>query len=404
MTGLDAPPESFAAACDQLHDLVAAQTGATDFGDDDYLLGLRALLQSMDYDPVFSPEGRGHAWRGLIAALSARAIAVKGMRETPGIEAIAISKPVVIVGVPRTGTTALHKLMAVDPQFQGLQTWLTNAPMPRPPRDSWADNAHFKQTQAILEAIFAANPAARAAHNIVAEEVDECLEILRQGFVSNRWSCGWSAASYDAWWQSQSELPSYHYLRRVLQLIGSNEPGKRWLLKNPGHIANLDLLFAVFPDACVIQTHRDPSQAIPSLCQLLMQAHRVMEIGRVDQRAHLMGLRETDKWAKAVRDAEPVRQRHRDQIVDVIHGEFHRDPLQVVQGIYAKFGLHLSATVEADMARRISAAPEASHGVHRYDVRDFGLTREQILERFGDYVDRFELRPERQELSVDTSR
>ncbi len=146
---------------------------------------------------------------------------------------------------------------------------------------------------------------------MVAEEVDECCLVLRQGFVSNLWSCGWSAATYDAWWQCQSEEASYGHYYRCMQLIGSNEPERRWLLKNPGHIDNLDLLFAVFPDAKVIQTHRDPAKAVPSLCALLMQLHPIMEEGRYEQRAHNMLAREVAKWAKAVRKAKACAKRIR---------------------------------------------------------------------------------------------
>jgi hypothetical protein len=393
MTDSDLPPETFATAEEQLHDAVTRRTGLSDFGDDSYRLGLRVLLHSMDYDPIFSPEGRASAWGEIITVLSARAIAARSLAETPGVDEVAIRAPVVITGIPRTGTTALHKLMAVDPQFQGLQNWLANSPMPRPPRESWGDNQHFRAMVAELEAWYAAKPNMRAAHNMVAEEVDECLEILRQTFVSNRWSCGWSSASYDAWWQAQSEAPSYDYLKRILQLVGRNEPDKRWLLKNPGHIANLDLLFAIFPDALVIQTHRDPSKAVPSLCALLLDVHCIREVGRVEQRAHHLGFRETAKWAKAVRDADPVRQRHRDQIIDVVHGDFHRAPMEVIDHIYATFGLQLTPEVEADMAERIAAAPELAHGAHRYDLATFGISREELLGQFGDYVDRFDLRP-----------
>ena len=398
--GPDRPPERFATAADRLHEVVAARTGLTDFGPDDYAMGLRVLLHSMDYDPHFTQSGRVYAWTELATALSARAIAFAAMKEHPESAGIAIRAPVVITGIPRTGTTALHKLMAVDPQFQGLQTWITNAPMPRPPRDTWAANPHFRRTEAILAAIFAANPRLRAAHNIVADEVDECMEIMRQGFVTNRFACNWSAASYDAWWQTQNELPGYRYLRSVIQLVGSTEPEKRWLLKNPGHIANLDLLFAIFPGACVIQTHRNPAKAVPSLCQLLIQAHEAIEVGRVAQRSQLMGMREVEKWAKAVRDAEPVRQVHRDQIIDVVHGDFHRAPMDVIGRIYDKFGLSLCPETEANMRQRIVDAPEMAHGAHDYKATDFGMSEDEILERFGDYPDRFGLRPARKTEAV----
>ncbi len=388
-----APPESFATAGDHLHELVACEVGSSDFGGNDYQLGLRVLLQSMDYDPQFSERGRRIAWGEVITALSARARAVRAMKECPGFDRHAIARPVVITGIPRTGTTALHKLMAVDPQFQGLQGWLTGAPMPRPPRGTWDAHPLFRQAVERLERRFAAVPTQRVAHDMAAEEVDECCFILRQSFVSNLWTVTWSAPTYDAWWQAQSELSAYRYLRQVLQLIGSNEPQKRWLLKNPGHIDNLDLLFETFPDALVIQTHRDPGEAIPSLCAVLMKNHPLMESGRQQARAHIMGNRETAKWAKAVTKAECVREGHRDQVIDIVHGDFHRDPMGVIRRIYAFLDLHLSPQVAAAMQQRATERPELRHGKHHYHVRDFGLTAEAIREQFGPYVDRHGLRP-----------
>jgi hypothetical protein len=385
------PPERFAGAVDQLHELVTQQVGSNDFGPDDYVPGLKVLLMSMDYDPHFSERGRRIAWGEVINALSARARAIKSMAENPGFERHASARPIVITGVPRTGTTALHKLMAVDPQFQGLQTWLMGAPMPRPPRETWSSNPQFQQTVEQLKQRYDAHPNSRSAHLMVADEVDECCFVLRQSFVSNLWNCGWSAATYDAWWQCQSELPAYRHLSRTLQLIGSTEPTKRWLLKNPGHIAKLDLLFATFPDARVIQTHRDPAKAVPSLCALLMYRHALMEEGRYQQRAHNMLARETAKWAAAVRDAEAVRQARPEQILDVIHGDFHRNPMQVIERIYAFAGLELASEVAATMTQRIAAKPELSHGVHRYNVADFGMTQDEIRQRFGNYIAHFDL-------------
>lgn len=394
MAGMEerfAPPDRFADAVGQLHQLVAQQVGTDDFGPDDYLPGLKVLLMSMDYDPHFSERGRRVAWGEVVGALSGRAHAIKSMAENPGFDRHPISRPIVITGIPRTGTTALHKLLAADPQFQGLQTWLVVAPMPRPPRETWGSNPVFQRTVEQLKQRYEATPKSRAAHLMVADEVDECCLVLRQGFVSNLWCCGWSAATYDAWWQCQSELPSYRHLSRTLRLIGSNEPQKRWLLKNPGHIANLDLLFTVFPDALVVQTHRDPAKAIPSLCALLMNLHPIMEEGRHQQRAHNMLARETAKWSAAVRDAQAVRQAHAGQVLDVIHRDFHHNPMQTIERIYAFAGLDLSPAVRSAMVQRIEVKPELSRGVHHYNVADFGMTQDEIRERFGDYIGRFDL-------------
>lgn len=388
-----APPKRFETAFDRLHDIVAAQVGLTEFGGGDYRTGLRVLLQSIDYDPILTEEGRALVWRHLIETLTSRVRAFHSMAQLPEHERQVIHKPVVITGIPRTGTTALHKLMAVDPQFQGLEKWLLSAPMPRPPRDTWSSHPLFMQEIERLQAHFTVSPQLRAAHNLVAEDVEECLWVQRQSFVSNFWTCAWSSASYDAWWQSQSEVRSYEYLCRNLKLIGSNDPDKRWLLKNPSHILNLDLLFEVMPDAIVIQTHRDPARAIPSLCALLMHRHSLMEVGRREQRARLMMGREIGKWAKGVRDAERTREEQSGRVMDVLHSEFHSNPMATIRRIYTFLGLELSPEIGAKMSARIAAAPETSHGTHRYDVADFDMTEDEIHERFGAYVDRFDLKP-----------
>jgi Sulfotransferase family len=385
------PPAEFRTALDQLHEQVARQAGSDDFGPDNYLPGLAVLLQSMDYDPHFSESGRRIAWNMVADVLRGRVHAIKAMKDNPGFDARPILSPVVITGVPRTGTTALHRLMAIDERFQGLQTWLLDSPMPRPPIEAWGDYPEFRKSVADLDAHYAAAPDSRAAHHRAAAEVHECCMLLRQGFVSNLWSSAWPAATYDAWWQCQSEAPAYRYYRRCVQLIGSTAPDKRWLLKNPGHIHQLDLLFAVFPDARVIQTHRDPAKAVTSLVSLLMQMHPMFETRPPEPRAAIMLQREGAKWSAAVRAADRVRATHPGEVLDVVHGDFHRDPMGVLERIYAFIGMEIDDALRASFARRIAEKPELAHGVHRYAIADFGMTEDEARAPFGDYVQRYDL-------------
>jgi hypothetical protein len=181
-----------------------------------------------------------------------------------------------------------------------------------------------------------------------------------------------------------------------VQLIGSNDPDKRWLLKNPGHIDNLDLVFAIYPEAKVIQTHRDPAKAVPSLVSLLMQLNSLAEEGRREQRAQSMLTREVAKWASAVRKAEQVRSRHPGKMLDILHSDFHRDPMAVLERIYAFIGLDITAQVRTGFLRRIQEKPELSHGVHRYNIADYGMTEEEVREPFREYIGRYNLLEVRQ--------
>lgn len=385
------PPAEFRHAFDRVHEIVIQETGHTDFGAGDYRAGLTTLLQSMDYDPHFTEMGRRVAWGMVVGVLRSRAQAIAAMKANPGYRDARVLAPVVITGVPRTGTTALHRLLAVDPRFQGLQTWLLDNPMPRPPIETWGEYPEFRKTVEQLDAQYAAAPDAKAAHFRAAEEVHECCMILRQSFVSNLWSCGWSAATYDAWWQCQSEEAAYRYYDDCVRLIGLNDPDKRWLLKNPGHIEHLDLLFAVFPDAKVIQTHRDPAKAVPSLVSLLMNLNRLMEDDRIVQRQETLLRREVAKWANAVREAEAVRRDYPEQVLDVVHADFHARPMETVERIYAFIGMDIPEETRAALTRRISEKPELQHGVHRYDIADFGMSIEEAREPFAEYVARYDL-------------
>jgi hypothetical protein len=385
------PPNTFRHALDQLHEVVRAEVGSDDFGPGDYLAGLKVLLQSMDYDPHFSATGRRIAWGMLVGVLRGRAQAVRSMKENPGFDACSIISPVVITGVPRTGTTALHRLMAVDPRFQGLQTWLLDSPMPRPPIETWKDYPQFQKSVTTLETQNAAAPGKRASHYRAAEEVHECCMVLRHSFVSNLWNCSWSAATYDTWWQCQSEAAAYQHYYRCVQLIGSNDPHTRWLLKNPGHIDNLDLLFAIYPDAKVIQTHRDPAKALPSLVSVLMQLNSLIEVERHEQRAEIMLTREAARWSSAVRKADRVRKLHLNNVLDVIHADFHRTPMEVLNRIYAFIGMDITPELRTAFARRIEEKPELSHGAHRYNITDYGLTEAEVREPFDDYIRRYDL-------------
>lgn len=383
-----APPNAFRNAFDQLHEVVSAATGLSDFGPDDYHAGLTLLLHSMDYDPQFSDAGRAKAWAMLVDVLRGRAEAYAAMAAHPHYAAAKVTAPVIITGVPRTGTTALHRLMAEDDRFQGLESWLLDSPKPRPPRDTWGDDPAFQRTFANLAAHYADKPDAKAAHFRAAEEVHECCMVMRQSFTSNLWTCGWSAGSYDSWWQGQDEANAYAHLAKCVRLIGLNDPDKRWLLKNPGHIEHLDQLFAIFPDAKVIQTHRDPAKAVPSLVSLLMKGNAVMEPARVEQRRAILMRREVAKWAEAVRKSAAVEANHQGQVRHITHADFHRDPMGVLNQIYAFIGMEMTDLARTAMQARSDAKPELSRGAHRYAITDFGMTEDEARAPFAEYIAR----------------
>jgi hypothetical protein len=382
-------PEKFDRSEGYLHDVASKICGLTDFGSN-YLTGLRVLLASMDVDPRFTPQGRELAWDAIVMTMVARATAEDGWKRYPEWRDHRISKPILITGMVRTGTTALHKLMGVDPQFQGVENWLTAAPMPRPPREEWRHHPGYQRAMRWLHQQHSESPDVATVHNVVADELDEQLELERQTFVSNRWACTWYAPAYDAWWTTQDEKPSFLRELDLMRLIGCHEPSKRWLLKNPGSMGMFDWWLEAVPDVCVIQTHRDPVKATASISSTLHHIQSACEGEAAERHRRLLGPRELEKWAGMLDRGAPYRAAHQEQFFDVYHADFHANPMKVIGEIYDRFGLTLSAEAEGLMAERIAANPEGQ-GSHVYDLDSFGLNADMIIERFRHYIDRYNL-------------
>jgi Sulfotransferase family len=367
----------------------AAAEGLTDFGQQTYLTGLRVLLKSLDSDVKFCAGGREMAFGLMTQALIARLHTERGWKDHPHCKSLLLRKPLVITGIPRTGTTALHQLLAEDPQFQGLDHWLTSTPMPRPPRYLWNDHPHYQASERGLAQWYERVPALKKQHLVRADSVDECLEILMQDFVSNRFASTVAALSYDRWWQQQSELPSYQRMVDILRLIGNNDPDKTWLLKNPGHTWAASELLTVLPDACIVQTHRDPTVAIPSTASTIFTSRTAFEGEATDP--EVLGRREAHIWRTALDRTLAARAGAADQFFDVRFSDFVSNPVRVVRAIYERFGFELTDETLARMTSWVQKHPQHEHGKHEVTAEQFGLTQAGLREYYWDYIERFDL-------------
>src|SRR5438552_331297 len=266
------PPLGPWAAADELHALASQVTGLTDFGPDDYSDGLAELIAALERDADLTPRGRKVMRAMLRGALAARLLSEAGWRAHPEYAQVAVDRPVFVTGLPRTGTTAPHRLPTADPAHQGLELWLAEAPQPRPARQTWADNPVFQYIQAGCERHHVEHPEFMGVHYMAADQVEECWQLLRQSMRSVSYECLAHLPGYSAWLAGQDWTGAYRRHRRNLQLIGLPDRDRRWVLKNPSHLFALDALLRVYPDALVIQTHRDPRTAIASVCSLAAQA------------------------------------------------------------------------------------------------------------------------------------
>jgi hypothetical protein len=385
----EAAPKQFAGSEELLYEAACRTAGLRFDGALDDCEGVSVLLKALDRSPALSPSGRAFTWNVLASTASARIWAMNGWKDRPDCLQKKLTNPVVITGMARSGTTALHKLLSVDPQFQGVEHWLTDFPAPRPPRDKWDQDPRYQAIVKTLTSKQDMQPGLKTKHLEVAEEVDECILVLKQTFICNFFGECIQVPDYDEWWLAQDEGEiAYPWHKRILQLISADDD-RRWLLKNPGHMWSMDALFACYPDAKVIQTHRRPDLALPSLTSLVLDMRKIAEGEGAD--LHALGKRDLKVWGNFVKRMMVARDKYPGAFIDVWHDDFNSRPMDVVRDLYKSLGLTLSPEVEVEMSKRIAAAPERRHGEHRYSLEMFGLTPADIDGMFGDYVARFQL-------------
>ena len=358
-----------------------ARTGLSDFGDPAYREGLDLLLSGIRALDLPAPFAQATAGR-IGQSLDTRAMAVEGLKRHCEVLDTPIRQPLIIAGLVRSGTTALHQLLSLDPQFQGPEHWLTMAPMPRPPRAQWADIPHYRAIADGIAAFVASAPEMLDDHMMSAEGIEESLFILASSFASNMWPSMWPVPRYDAWYLHRDDSDSYRWLADVLRLIGKDDE-RRWLLKNPTDLFSLRELLLVFPDAMIVQTHRDPVDAMPSICNLILAAQRVFAGDRADPLA--IGRRETEMWATALDRAEAARANSANRFFDIEFRDFTADQLGTVKRLYARFDLTLAPATEAAMRGWLDAHPRRAGSGPRYRAEDFGLSAAGLRERFALY-------------------
>lgn len=368
---------------DLLHEKAIERASHDDFGPDSYKEGLTVLLRSILTE---IPHARHAAEALIVPHLTSRLVTQRGFARHPELRDTPIDAPLVILGLPRSGTTALHQLLSVDPQFQGLESWLSGYPMPRPPRQEWESIPAYTNARAARAAAYARNPEIRAAHPVEVDDVDECLVPLSQEFSSNLFASMFGTRGYTEWHETADEAPSYRRYLDILKLVGGQGDSRRWLLKNPGHSYGVDRVLETFPDAMMVQTHRNPAEIIGSIASLLSKMRRGI-VGEFDAKA--LARRELHYWGEAARRTIAAQQRAPDRFVNVDYRSFIGDPIGSIRSVYDRFGLRLTPSVEAAMQAWTANNPQNKHGQHRYSLSDFGLDQGDIDAVFHEYSSRY---------------
>ena len=366
-------------------DIVAAAvrtTGMADFGGTTHEEGLRVLVEDLaSPEAGLTPRGNYFQRSEVKSALVGVLLTQAQLAAHPEHRDVAIERPVFVMGLPRTGTTALHRLLHADPMAQGLEMWLTQYPQPRPPRDTWESDPIFTAMQQAFAAHHVESPEFMGIHYMDATTVEECWRLLRQTGKSNSYESLAHVPRYTEWLARQDWTDAYARHKQNLQLVGLHDQDKRWVLKNPSHMTALDALMTVYPDALVVYTHRDPVVCIASSCSLSAETtagHSTTFTGDVIGRTQL------DLWSRAYHafhDARPAYDQA--QFADVAFSDLVKDPLGTMRGVYERFGLDCTPEAEAAIAEidRESRSGSAKPS-HSYDLADYGLSESEVRRAF----------------------
>jgi Sulfotransferase family len=376
-------PESLiTAACEQ--------AGSDDFGADGWQSGLERVADGLVNDARLSAIGVEVAHLDVMRALKNRLGVIAWRKQHPEIADQPITAPIFIVGQPRTGTTILHDLLAQDPELRAPLTWEVDEPCPVPQPATYHSDPRIAQAQASIEMSEQIVPGFLAFHPMGALLAQECVRITGSEFTSMIYTVQYRLPSYYRWLLYEADhTGAYRYHRIFLQHLQSGVPGQ-WLLKSPAHLWQLDKLLAEYPDALIVQTHRDPLNVISSIAALTHHLRRMgsdeSEIAECAAQSYeeiTVGL---DR-GMALRDSGVV---PAGRMIDVQFTDFVQDPWNTIRGIYQKLGRELRPEAEQKMRDFLAAHP-GDGGRGRYRWADTGLDAGEVRERVRAYQERYEV-------------
>jgi hypothetical protein len=328
----------------------------------------------------------------VVGYLSGRLGVVEEHKRHPENAEAPVVPPIVIVGQGRTGTTILYDLLAQDPATRVPLTWEVDLPCPPPETATYLTDPRIDEVEATLAGVDLVLPEFRAMHPMGARLAQECVRITGLEFLSFIFPTQYRVPTYSRWLLDEADVaPAYRWHRRFLQHLQSRHPASRWVLKSPGHIWHLEALLAEYPDALLVQTHRDPLRIIASIGSLVSTL-RSMASDDVDQPATsaefadyiIEGL---DRSLEARLDGT-VRA---DQVVDTQFASFMADPLATIGTIYDRLGLTLTAEAESRMRAFLADHAQDEHGGHRYTFAATGLDEAEIRARTRAYQEHFDV-------------
>ncbi len=371
------------------------QTGLDDFGPDDFRARLRVWLRTVEEDDRLGPVGRLGLFGNCVRFLANRLRLEDLLRRHPEILDVPIRQPIIVAGLPRSGTTHLLNLLAADARLRSLPYWEALEPIPVPGEGAGRDgrDPRFLRCLQTYDGIDVRLPLLKAMHDMPPEHIHEEVELLDIDFASYQleWVC--NAPRWRDYYLSLDMRPHYAYMRKTLQALQWLRGRERWVLKSPQHLEQLGPLRDIFPDATIVLTHRDPVAVIRSAITMMAYGERLRRT-RIDLPAL------ADYWIDRVERLLRACVRDRDRLpaaqsVDVRFQDLLDDDMGTVAAIYARAGLPMTPAAEAEIRAFAGDHRRGKHGQVIYDLqRDFGLDPKTVRRRFDFYFERFAVRPE----------
>ena len=374
-----------------LLDAAVRAAGSDDFGGSGFLEGMAVLLDSVEREANLNTLGRISCRKTLLRYLENRLRLTEYRNQHPELASEEIERPVFIIGLPRTGTTILFNLLSQDPGHRPPLSWEVEWPVPPPEPATYENDPRIRDAEKLLGNLDRVVPTLPAIHEFGARLPQECVPINAHEFLTVQFHITYHVPSYQSWFESQDQLPSYRFHKKFLQHLQCKYMKDRWVLKSPAHLSAIDEVLETYPDARIIHTHRDPANVMPSLASL-HYALRGMTSDTIDPAR--IGRNVLDTWSLSLQRAVEARRRHRDkpdQFFDAYFEDTIIDPVDQLRRAYAHFGLEFTETTRARMGKFLEANPRGSRGVHRYTREDFGLHLGEIRERFAGYCEEFDV-------------
>lgn len=369
---------------EQLLEQAQDLTGLSDFGPGDFREGLDVLLASLTDDAGLDPSTDAAVVGLLRRRLVNRLLLEQWRVDHPEVCDVVIEGPIDVIGLPRTGTTALGNMLSLDPRLRSLRMWEQTEPVP-PPVLGREDVDPRRVAQLAADA--AVPPEIHAMHLYEVDAAAEDSEVLGMAFHGQQMTL--PVWGYHEWWRGADQTDTFEYHRRVLEVLGSRRPPNRWLFKSPHHKFHPEAIVAAYPDIRFVMTHRDPAKVVPSYSSLVSS---IFPTAADEHDLHRVGREISEHLRVGTEMAMSARERlGDDRFLDIHHRETITDPVGVVRRVWDFVGMDPDASVEEAVRDYQRSNRSGARGSHDYTPEKFGLTTEQLRSDYAFYIDHFDV-------------